>query len=402
LVGVSKVAPVSRGGTHFTPATLARSLVERSLDSLATPVAQRREFTLCDPACGSGAFLHEALRALRRTGFNGHLRLIGYDISPAAMSMARFSVAAALRDWAPAGGVALDLQVGDSLGVRGMPNADMIIMNPPFIGYEGQTPEQRDQLTSVLGSVAAGRSDYSMGFVLHALEALSPGGVLGTLFPASLLSLKSSSKWRQRLLDIADVRFLASIGDFGLFSHALVQVAAAVFSKGHTPHQQLVALVTENDPSATSVALRQLRRLGTDASRAPVAEDAWSLFPVPVSAIKGRPTWRLPPPKTERILKALSHAGLPTVRDVFDVVHGIQTGLNNALLLTAEEHNSLPAKERRFFRQATMTDSIQNGRVVRPYWLFYPHDVSGPLFADERDVRQAPTSLDFLNLTGPS
>lgn len=389
LVGVPEIAPVNRGGTHFTPATLARSLVERALESLAEPVERRRELTLCDPACGSGVFLHEALRALRRAGFTGRLRLIGYDISPAAISMARFAVAASLRDWEPAGGVALDLRDGDSLGERGMPIADVIVMNPPFIGFAAQSPKQRDQLTLALGAATAGRGDYSMAFVLRALEALNPGGVLGTLFPASLLSLKAASGWRDRLLDLADPCFLGSIGDFGLFSHALVQVAAAVFRKDHTPDQELVALITENDPHATSVAFRQLRRLGTEASRAPVVEEAWSLFPVPVTVLKGRPTWRLPTPKAERVLQALSQSSLPTVGSMFDVAQGVQTGMNSAFLLSAKEFNALPSKERRYFRQAMMTDSIQNGHIVKVYWLFFPHGANGGLFPDEDAVRRA-------------
>ena len=113
LVGDSDVARESRGGTHFTPATLARCLVERALESLDPPLEQRSSLTLCDPACGSGAFLHEALRTLRRAGFAGRLQLIGYDISPAAIAMARFAVTSSLRDWMPAGGVALDLQPGE-------------------------------------------------------------------------------------------------------------------------------------------------------------------------------------------------------------------------------------------------------------------------------------------------
>lgn len=389
LVGVSEIVPSSRGGTHFTPATLARSLIERALDSLAEPVERRHELTVCDPACGSGVFLHEALRALRRAGFTGRLRLVGCDISPAAISMARFVVAASVRDWTPPGGVAVDLQVGDSLGERGMPPADVLVMNPPFIGFAAQTPEQRDRLAAALGTGTAGRGDYSMAFVLRALEALKPGGVLGTLFPASLLSLKAASGWRERLLGLADLRFLGSIGDFGLFSHAMVQVATAVFSKGHIPDQELVVLITENDPQATSVALRQLRRLGTEASRTPVVEETWSLFPVPVAALKERPTWRLPTPKAERVLKMLTQSGLPTVGDLFDIAQGIQTGLNSALLLTEQEYNDLPMRERRYFRQATMTDSIQNGRIAKDYWLFFPHGADGALFADEAAVRQA-------------
>jgi adenine-specific DNA-methyltransferase len=389
LVGTSEVATTSRGGAHFTPATLARSLLERALECISEPLNQRSELTLCDPACGSGAFLHEALRALRRLGFKGHLRLVGHDISPAAIAMARFAVAASLRDWAPEGGVELELRIGDSLGDLGIPEADVVVMNPPFIGFATQTHVQREQLTTVLGSSTAGRGDYSMVFVLRALQALKSGGVMGTLFPASLLSLKAASVWRNRLLDLADLRLLASIGDFGLFAHAQVQVAAAVFSKDHVLNRELIALITENDPQATSVALRELRRASPEPVLTAVVDRNWSLFPVPVSALRDRPTWRLPTPRAERLLTALAQAGLPSVGDLFDVAQGIQTGLNSALLLTTDELNSLPAKERRYFRQATMTDSIQNGRIVKVYWLFFPHHANDEIFTDEDAVRKS-------------
>lgn len=388
LVGNSEVSTTSRGGTHFTPPTLARSLVEQAIAALAEPLDRRSVLTLCDPACGSGAFLHEALRVLRRSGFEGRLRLIGYDISPAAIAMARFVLAASLRDWAPAAGVEVDLRIGDSLGELGIPAADVIVMNPPFIGFAAQTARQRDQLTAALGS-SAGRGDYSMAFVQRALEALNAGGVLGTLFPASLLSLMAASGWRDRLLAEADICFLASIGDFGLFSHAMVQVAAAVFSKGQKPGRELIALITENDPQATSVALRHVRRGSLAPSFVPVVEQAWSAFPVPASALRDRPTWRLPTPGAERVLRVLSQSGLSTVGDLFTISQGIQTGLNSALLLSAEDFQALPAKERHFFRQATMTDAIQNGRIVKAYWLFFPHDAEGPIFSDEATLRKA-------------
>jgi hypothetical protein len=121
----------------------------------------------------------------------------------------------------------------------------------------------------------------------------------------------------------------------------------------------------------------------------PIDDEAWSLFPVPVSALRGRPTWRLPTPRAERVIKALSQSGLPTVGDLFEISQGIQTGLNKALLLNDRELHSLPAKERRHFRQATMTDSIQNGRVGKVYWLFFPHDAMGPVFPNEAAVQKA-------------
>jgi type I restriction-modification system DNA methylase subunit len=233
LVGTSEVKKSSRGGTHYTPATLARTIVEQALLSLPGALHQRDSLVVCDPACGSGAFLHEILRALRRLGFNGRLKLVGMDVSPAAISMARFAISASLRDWTPNAETTIELRVGDSLGDVGMPKADVIVMNPPFIGFAAQNSTQREQLASALGS-AGGRGDYSMAFVIRALEALNPNGVLGTLFPSSLLSLKAASAWRERLIDLADLRLLAAIGDFGLFSHAKVQVAAAIFSKSES------------------------------------------------------------------------------------------------------------------------------------------------------------------------
>ena len=96
LIGNVDVQPTSRGGTHFTPPALARSIVEQTLAALPD-IAARKRLSLCDPACGSGAFLHEALRALRRAGFNGKLTLVGRDVSIAAIAMARFVMAAALK-----------------------------------------------------------------------------------------------------------------------------------------------------------------------------------------------------------------------------------------------------------------------------------------------------------------
>jgi adenine-specific DNA-methyltransferase len=125
LIDAPEIKVDSRGGTHFTPPALARSLVEQVFAAIPD-LATRSTLTLCDPACGSGAFLHEALRALRRSGFSGRLTLIGLDISAAAISMAKFVLTLSVRDWSPAAGVELRLIQSDSLGETGMPASDVI------------------------------------------------------------------------------------------------------------------------------------------------------------------------------------------------------------------------------------------------------------------------------------
>ena len=377
----------SRGGTHFTPPALARCIVDHALKQL-DDLPSRQTLVVCDPACGSGAFLHEALRGLRRTGFDGSLNIIGIDISPAAITMARFTLTVALRDWEPAGGATLQLDVGDSLNNPCFPRADLIVMNPPFISIIAQTTEQKAQLREAVGSEAASRGDYSMAFVTRALDSLTDGGAMGTLFPANLLTHKASISWRDRLATEGDVRMLASIGDFGMFSQALVHVALAIIRKSSQHQPEFTALVTENEPAATGDALRQLRK--TDGTPPAIAtiDSQWKLFATDSSLLRHQP-WRLLTPQQRRILDALEAAQTPTVGDLFDISQGVQTGNRKVFLLKESDFTYLPPKEKHFFRKAVMTDSINNGEITRIYYLFFPHDKDGPLFPDEASLSRA-------------
>lgn len=388
-IGGPDTKSVSRGGAHFTPPALARIVAELVL-ARVEGLQTRNELTICDPACGSGAFLHEALRALRRAGFSGRVVVVGIDVSEAALAMARFTLAAAKHDWQPRGGIELQFKVADSLHEGNIPAADVIVMNPPFIAWGGQTKHQRDQLNDILGAKAP-RGDLSMAFVTRAVETLKPGGVVGSLFPASLLSLQAAREWRGQLLEQANLSFIGSLGDFGLFSHALVQVACAVMTKKKPTASPLLTfgLVTANDPGATGDALRWVRKSIKSAPTIPIVDEQWSLFPLDPATLERRESWRLVPPRAEEALRRLSDAGLPKIGDVFEVRRGVQTGFNTALLLTADEWKALPAGERNSFRAATMTNSISDGRITKPYYVFFPYKAAGgPLFRDEKDLRE--------------
>jgi adenine-specific DNA-methyltransferase len=384
-INAPQVEEVGRGGAHFTPPALARSLVEHAIGQFSG-IEKKHELTVCDPACGSGVFLHEVLRALRRTGFSGRLVLIGQDISPIAISMAKFVLNCAIRDWSPDGGVDLRLTAIDSLEPSSVPLADLIVMNPPFISWGSQTRKQRSQLLSIIGKSAASRGDLSMAFIVRALEALTPDGVLGTLFPASLLSQGAAADWREKLISTSDVRLLASIGDYGLFTHALVQVACAVLKNREGKNDELTAVVAGDETYATGNALRALRRADSLPPSVPIVEDQWSIFGLKPDALKTRVTWRLRPPPVDAALRKLEEV-LPTAGGLFDVHQGIQTGYNPALLLNKGEWSRLPRRERAHFRPATMSDSIRNGRVIKPYYIFFPHSAKGPIFANEKSIK---------------
>ena len=386
-VGIATSTPNTRGGTHFTPPALARSIVDHTLCQFER-LHSRETITVCDPACGSGAFLHEMLRGLRRAGYQGSIHIVGNDISAAAITMARFTLHVALRDWSPAGGTTLELNVQDSLDENTFPVSDIIVMNPPFISAIAQTDHQKSQLRQAIGSDSASRGDYSMAFVTKALESLSPGGVLGTLFPANLLAHKSTMSWRHRIASTADVRLLASIGDFGLFSQALVHVACLVVRNTPLPGTDFTVLVTDNVHHTTADALRELRKAGGSPPLIAKTESSWNLFAAQPAALRAQ-SWRIPTPKQQKLLDALASSHIPRVGELFDIYQGVQTGNRKVFLLTEGQFGHLPPKERRHFRKVLMTDSIRDGRIVRIYHLFFPHNKDGPLFPDEETLRKA-------------
>ena len=99
-----------------------------------------------------------------------------------------------------------------------------------------------------------------MAFVTSALNAVRHGGVVASLLPSSVLVLNSGKDWRRELLTRARPAFLGSFGEYGLFVHALVQVAAVVLVSSDEGNAG-VGLTSANEAVATGEALRALRRL---------------------------------------------------------------------------------------------------------------------------------------------
>ena len=383
----AKTIPVTRGGAHSTPPALARSVAEQTLRQIRD-LASKEQISILDPACGSGSFLHEALRALRRSGFAGRIVLIGRDTSLAAASMARFVLRHAVADWSQKSNIEIDVQVADSL-VESLPSADVVLMNPPFIAWLSLNDEQRSRMLQVLGNRMQGRGDISMALVSRAADVLSDRGAMGVLLPASLLTLQTAEAWRADLLERMDLRLLGSLGDYGIFPHALVQVAIAIMVKNPAPPTTsiITALVTANRSEATGDALRMLRRAPN-----PEFDDGaagWRLFPLPTDKLHSRPTWRLTTPEIEKALSRYVDAGAVRVHDIFRVQQGVRTGHIKAFVLPKHDFETLPRKEKVFFRPAVMNRSIQDGQLQSLYWIFYPYNRAGPCFNTEDELLSA-------------
>ncbi len=380
----------SRGGTHFTPPALARTVTEKAIRETIFG----DHIIILDPACGAGAFLQEAVRLLHREKYRGKVTLMGFDVSEAAVAMAKFALAACRREQL---GFELELDIRhlDSLDPENnWPAADVILMNPPFISWIGLTPVQRQRVRDTLGDEYHGRPDYSMAFVQKAVRSVRTGGSIGTLIPASLLSLEASLAWRKRLLNEVSPRFVALLGDHTIFRHAVVEVAALVLSRTpQTVEQPILSVWTSEERGSGGEALRHLRmlekndslnRLGTLAA----VEERWRVFAEPSEAMNERVDWRPRPNRLERVLSELQRLSMPTVGALFHVRQGIRTGLRDAFIVPPELYRTLPAEEQRYFRPIAENKNIRNGRILPGDYLFYPESSELEPIRDESDLKQ--------------
>jgi SAM-dependent methyltransferase len=208
------LAPADRKarGAHYTPPALADRLVALSLPPTAAAVL--------DPACGGGAFLLAAGRALvarGRPAGEAVRCLHGIDVDPLTVDVARAATAL----WS--GGAPAAVTVGDFLVLARTDGFDAVIGNPPFASPLRVT-------TSRSGSSPGAYTDTAGLFLLRALDLLRPDGRVGLIQPQSVLTSRDADGVRAAVEARAALRALW-VAEERVFA-ASTHVVAVIAEKG--------------------------------------------------------------------------------------------------------------------------------------------------------------------------
>lgn len=179
-------------GAFFTPPRLARYVADwavRSPDDL-----------VLEPSCGEAAFLIAAgdrLDELRTK--TGHLlssgRLVGSELHEASAAHALKLVAERGHD--------AEVSVGDFLDHEPTPVFDAAIGNPPYVRYQsfsGSARIRAREAALAAGVALTGLASSWAAFTVHAAMFLKPGGRLGLVLPAELLTVNYASEVRGFLM----------------------------------------------------------------------------------------------------------------------------------------------------------------------------------------------------------
>ncbi|HSP18750.1 MAG TPA: N-6 DNA methylase [Myxococcaceae bacterium] len=281
-------------GEYFTPPPLVEAVLSRAL-----PYLGPGPLTVVDPACGDGAFLAAAARALPRARLHGLELDAGHAASTRrAVPAARILVGDALRDgW-------------DAL-VRPLPadGQELWLGNPP---YNGTSPLLRDPaayralrarlgLDDALPPGTSLRDDYAF-FLLLASERLARRpGVLAWVTSATLLDAFLYAPLRRRMLERLSLREVVDLGA-GVFPGARVRTCITVWRSRDRP---------EPSPRfrAWTAALGPLESVEARPFRIHAPE--WSLRPVSEGAERLDARWRAAGEPLD-VLVPISCTGLKT------------------------------------------------------------------------------------------
>ena len=361
-----KVGHDSASGAFFTPSPLVRTVVEEALK--AQPPIDA-DITILDPACGSAEFLRETLRQLQMRGHTHRIKLVGWDISPAALAMAQFVL-----DWERSQSdldVEVVLEQQDALSLdHWNTGARLILMNPPFISWQGMGDEQKQRLTERLGALASKRPDYASAFFYNAVNALPHGGVIGAVLPASLLDGESYVELRKAIATQIKPHLIARLGSHTVFADAIVDAGLYVGVHGQLDRPPL-AVWSNHKADSSSRALRRLRSITPRTVKGYVADNGdFSVYAAEHLGQDGG-SWAPRSYTAYRLLQEIH--GLPPAKTLFDVSQGTITGLNSVYLVSREYVQALPKGERKYFRPAVVNNSIVDGVLNDATYVFYPH-----------------------------
>jgi len=230
--------PAGKTGGVFTPAAVADFMAAQAFTHLDATHKDFTTVTVMDPACGCGALLIAAARALRaRSGEPLAVacsRLHGTDINADNIRRAHLLLELLCLAEADSTIPTPQLRTADALHTTPSTTYDVVLANPPYVRYQDLTPGTRADLSARWSSCSHGNFNLFFPFFELAEQLTSRDGVAVFITPNSFLTTASAAPLRGWL---TDRHWLTTILDFGTHQvfDAMTYTAITVADHASTP-----------------------------------------------------------------------------------------------------------------------------------------------------------------------
>ncbi|WP_267419514.1 MULTISPECIES: HsdM family class I SAM-dependent methyltransferase [unclassified Curtobacterium] len=230
-------------GAFFTPLKVTEFIAEWALRTGTEEVLE--------PSCGEAAFLVAAADRFAQLGWRDTPTLHGVELHAESARTAKTLVEAT--------GTHADVIVSDFFLLDPAPRYDVVIGNPPYVRYQDFAGESRSRsraaalrggvnLTALASSWAA--------FTVHSALFLKPGGRMGLVLPAELLSVNYAAEIRSFLMrSFAEVQLV--MFDERVFPGVLEEVVLLLadgYQNGAATHMSIYQVSSPNDLTPDLVA----------------------------------------------------------------------------------------------------------------------------------------------------
>ncbi|WP_188050582.1 N-6 DNA methylase [Flavobacterium sp. GP15] len=381
---------------HYTPQYLARTIVENSLKNL---LPLKEYIKIFDPSCGSSEFLIEALKQLKNAGFDGKVKVIGWDTSESAVSTSKFLLEYEKRTQWSNSDLEFEIKlVNDSLTEKWESDYDLILMNPPFISWELlKSRESKDAVLETLGSsFKNGKPNQASAFFYKATKSLNTGGVLGCVLPSSIFTFDSYSSLRNEIKEELNLNIIARLGNF-VFEDALTDVSFFV-GKKEVHHTNPKLIWTKNEKGVVHNVLRDLRKMTTNNEHS-IEEKSYSIYtPSDFPLIKD--SWKTISLNENKLMKDVerfvSAGNLNPISEIFNINQGALLGVKNIFKISLEQFENLPKNEHKFFRPVITNNSIKKGELIISEYVWFPYDKNGLIIKNENELNNITFAKEVL------
>ncbi len=232
-------------GQYFTPRVLIQTIVR----CMRPDPRAHREFTICDPACGTGGFLVAAYEWLMEQTKGGALErdvarrvkkstYYGQDLVARPRRLALMNLFLH--------GLEPTIQLGDTIyEVPRSDRYDVVMTNPPF-GTKGanQAPVREDFTVST--------SNKQLNFVQHVLTILKPGGRAAIVLPDNCLFADQAGEVFKIVAEDCNLHTILRLprGTFTPYSPG-VKANVVFFTKGYPTETPWIYDARTNMPGIT-------------------------------------------------------------------------------------------------------------------------------------------------------
>lgn len=348
-------------GTH----TATKKKLLATLDTYRDWLLQ---LTICDPACGSGAFLNQALEfliaehayidELKAKVLGGAIvfsdientilenNIYGVDINEESVEIAKLSLW--LRTAQPRrklNDLSSNIKCGNSLidaksvagdkafrwedefpAVFAKGGFDVVIGNPPYVHLE-KLKETSTYLSSKNFITFDKRGDLYCIFVERGFQILKKNGLFSYIMPNKWLQANYGQGLRKLFLS-KDLLKLIDFGDFQIF-------------KGATTYSCIFIAENNNQLDVISISVLDNKKAADFSSNIQISEEIFT------KSSLNEDTWVISSQTENNLLIKLNRT-LPNLRKVINgnANYGIKTGLTQAFLISAETRNSIISKDK--------------------------------------------------------